>query len=327
MSDLNFHLLVKPEQLYYDYLRSKLYADARLTSGDIVPDDVNVLVSGRPRREHLLNKAQLHSLIIPYAGLAPETADLLREFRKITVHNLHHNAPVTGEMAVALLMAAAKSLLPVDKALRQHDWTPRYSRDTDTMVLEGKTALILGYGSVGRYVARVCWALGMRVFAIKRRVDERAANLVTLGTPDKLDEWLPQTQVLIVCLPGTLETVGMIGKEEIARLPRGALVVNVGRGSVIDQKALYCALKEGHLIGAGLDVWYTYPTDAESRKHTPPAEFPFHELDNVVMSPHRAGGGGLHEVEIRRIDALAESLNAAARGLPIPNRVNLQTGY
>lgn len=326
MSELNFHLLVKPEQQYYDYLRSKLYADIRLTTGDAVPDDIHILVAGRPRREHLTNKAKLHSLIIPYAGMPPETAELLKDFRKMTVHNLHHNAPMTGEMAVALLLAAAKSLIPVDQTFRGHDWTPRYT-DTPCMVLEGKTALVLGYGKVGRYVTRVCWAMGMRVLAIKRRVDERAANLVTLGALDKLHEWLPKAHILVVCLPGTPETTSLIGEDEIAMLPRGALVVNVGRGSVIDQKALYCALKDGHLMGAGLDVWYNYPPDPEARTHTPPSDYPFHELENVVMSPHRAGGGGLHEVEIRRMDALAESLNAAASGQPIPNRVDLRLGY
>lgn len=327
MSDLNFHLLVKPEPPYYDYLRSKLYADARLTTGDDVPPDVQILVAGRPRREHLTNKAQLHALIIPYAGMPPETAALLQDFRKISVHNLHHNAPMTGEMAMALLLAAAKSLLPVDKTFRQHDWTSRHNGDIACMVLEGKTALILGYGNVGRYVARVCWALGMRVLAIKRTVDERAANLVTLGTPKQLPNWLPKANVLIVCVPGTPETAGLIGKEELALLPAGSLVVNVGRGNVIDQEALYCALKDGHLMGAGLDVWYNYPADADARNNTPPADYPFHELDNVVMSPHRGGGGGIHEVEMRRIDALAESLNAAASGQPIPHRIDLRAGY
>jgi phosphoglycerate dehydrogenase-like enzyme len=74
-----------------------------------------------------------------------------------------------------------------------------------------------------------------------------------------------------------------------------------------------------------MDVWYNYPSDEESRTNTPPADYPFHELDNVVMSPHR--GGGTRDTEVLRMDALALALNAAARGEPIPNKIDLKAGY
>jgi phosphoglycerate dehydrogenase-like enzyme len=103
------------------------------------------------------------------------------------------------------------------------------------------------------------------------------------------------------------------------------VLVNVARGPIVDEAALYHALCEGSLFAAALDVWYNYPTDEAARSCTPPSTYPFHELDNVVMSPHRAGGST--ETELLRIKHLAELLNAAACGEPMPNRVDLQLGY
>jgi phosphoglycerate dehydrogenase-like enzyme len=99
----------------------------------------------------------------------------------------------------------------------------------------------------------------------------------------------------------------------------------MGRGPVVDQDALYNALITGKLHSAGIDVWYNYPPDEDARAYTPPADFPFHELDNIVMSPHR--GGGASEVETLRMAHLAELLNAAASGDQIPNQVDLKRGY
>jgi phosphoglycerate dehydrogenase-like enzyme len=93
---------------------------------------------------------------------------------------------------------------------------------------------------------------------------------------------------------------------------------------VIEEAALYAELRNGRLQ-AGLDVWYNYPPDEAARGDAMPANYPFHELDNVVMSPHRAGGSD--QTERLRMEGLAELLNAAGQGQPIPNRVDLTAGY
>jgi phosphoglycerate dehydrogenase-like enzyme len=111
----------------------------------------------------------------------------------------------------------------------------------------------------------------------------------------------------------------------LARLPRGAILVNVARGDVVDEEALYDALASGHLGGAGLDVWYRYPESEEARAATLPARRPFHELENVVLSPHRAGHG--RGTEAARAAHLARLLAAAAGGEAIPHRVDLDRGY
>jgi phosphoglycerate dehydrogenase-like enzyme len=190
-------------------------------------------------------------------------------------------------------------------------------------LLEGKTALILGYGAIGQRVAHLCRALGMKVIAIRRHIT--APSSYEIYPPDAMHSLLPQVNVLIICVPQTTETTGLIGERELALLPPGAILVNVGRGPIVDEAALYHALREGTLHSAGLDVWYNYPADEAARSHTPPSAYPFHELDNVVMSPHRAGGAD--ETDMLRMMHLAALFNAAARGDEMPNRVDLQAGY
>jgi phosphoglycerate dehydrogenase-like enzyme len=324
---LSVYLLRQPDSTALAHLRSSLDAEVHLTFGPDLPAsaDYQVLVAGRPQRDHLTASPNLRALIVPWAGLPEVTRDLMRDFPHIAIHNLHHNAVPVAEMAIALMLAAAKFIVPMDRVLRAHDWTPRY-QPSPSILLEGKTVLILGYGAIGQRVAHLCRALGMKVMAIRRHVTAPSLNVPDeIYPPDALHSLLPQANVLIVCLPQTPETTGLIGERELALLPPDAVLVNVGRGPIVDEAALYHALHEGTLHAAGLDVWYNYPADEASRSHTPPSAYPFHELDNVVMSPHRAGGSD--ESEMRRMTHLAALLNAAARGDEMPNRVDLQAGY
>jgi phosphoglycerate dehydrogenase-like enzyme len=240
---------------------------------------------------------------------------------------LHHNALPVAEHAIALLLAASKYLIPMDRALRADDWRPRY-RPNPSILLEGKTALVLGYGAIGQKVAQLCQGLGMDVRAIRRHGQggsDKEANGVAVFPLEALAPLLQVANVLIVCLPHTPETEGLIGEEELGLLPADAVLVNIGRGPIVDEVALYEALCDGTLYAAGLDVWYQYPPDEESRARTAPSNLEFSALDNVVMSPHRAGGS--RDTEMLRMDHLADMLNSGAEGGPIPNRVDLGAGY
>lgn len=321
------HLLRQSDPAALAHLRANLDAEVHLTLGPDLPApaDYHILVAGRPQREHLTASPNLCALIIPWAGLPETTGQLMRDFPHIAVHNLHYNAVPVAEMVVSLMLAAAKSVVPMDRALRAHDWTPRY-RSNPSILLEGKTALILGYGAIGQRVAHLCRAFGMKVTAIRRSVATPPLDTSDeIYPPDALHNLLPQADVLIICLPHTPETAGLIGEKELNLLPSSAVLVNVGRGPIVDEAALYHALREGTLHAAGLDVWYNYPADEAARSHTPPSAYPFHELDNVVMSPHRAGH--FDEREMLRMTHLAALLNAAVRGEAMPNRVDLQAGY
>jgi phosphoglycerate dehydrogenase-like enzyme len=328
MAELGVFILHPPDDEAVRVLGEHLDTQINVSLGPDLPEpaEYHVLVAGRPGREHLVASPNLHTLIIPFAGLPDVTREVLRDFSHLAVHNLHHNAPLAAELALALLLAAAKLVVPFDRAFREHDWTRRY-QPNPSLYLRGKTALILGYGQIGQRVGIALGALGMNVVAVRR---DPTAPLMD-GAPRQvyplqvLSALLPKAHVLVVALPLTDETHGLLGEVELASMPRDAVLVNVGRGAVIDQRALYHALREGHLLAAGLDVWYNYPQTQEDRLCLPPADYPFHELDNVVMSPHR--GGHVKETEAMRMKGLATSLNAAARGEPIPNPVDLCAGY
>ena len=263
-------------------------------------------------------------LLIPFAGLPAVTRERLADFPGLAVHNLHHNAAATAELATGLLLACARGIVPVHNQFRDGDWTTRYTSDPPHVILNGKTALIVGYGAVGRRVGAVCTALGMQVIGVRRRTTDSEPGVVSVRA---LGDWLPRADVLVIAVPGTAETEGLIGAAELAQLPRTAIVINTGRAAVINEAALYMALRDGHLHAAGLDVWYQYPPDEDSRTDTYPAEHPFWELDNVVMSPHRGGAYGTADIERERMAGVARALNAAAAGDPVPHPVDLDAGY
>ena len=325
--NLSAHYLYTPEAEFLVYLLERLDTAVELTTGDEdpLPTNTKILITGRPKTEHLEACPALQALIVPWSGLPEETREFMLNYPDIAVHNLHHNAAPVAELAFTLLLAAAKFIVPLDRSLRANDWTPRY-RPNPSVLLKDKTALILGYGAIGRRLARLCRAMDMRVLAVKRRPGSGFGEPVDeVHSLDALPALLPRTHVLLICLPDAPETKGVIGSRELDALPAGALLVNVGRGPVVDEEALYHALRDGHLSGAGLDVWYNYPAGESERSNTPPSAYPFQGLDNVVLSPHR--GGATKETNFLRMEALALLLNASARGEPIPNQVDVAAGY
>lgn len=323
-------------KVYYPYLEvgdeahqiltDVLDASIELVVGETRPNpaEYHILVEGRPSPENLIASPNLHTLLIPWAGLPNTTRDTLRAYPHIAVHNIHHNAVITAEMMMAMLLSAAKFIVPIDRKFREHNWSVRYGANPSVM-LEGKTVLILGYGSIGQRLARMCKGFGMHVIATRRHPEKTDEIVDELYPPSALPDLLPRANFLLICLPHTDETDDLLGETELNLLPDHAVVVNGGRGRIIEEKAFYEALKTGKIYAAGSDVWYTYPQSDEEAQNTAPSDYPFHELDNLVMSPHRAGGS--IETARRRMLAIAEMLNLAAQGEKLPHRIDLEAGY
>ena len=308
-------------------MREARPAGVRLQTGDARPDPARyeVLVAGRPSAEDLDASPRLRALVIPFTGLPPATRALLHERPRIEVFNLHHNAAPVAELAVGLLIAAARRIVPVDAALRRGDWRPRYE-GTRGLLLDGARAVVVGHGAIGRRVARALVALGMAVTAVRRRPGEATTeDGVRVVGADALDAALEAAHAVVLAVPLTDATQGLFDRARLGRLARGAVLVNVARGDVVDEDALYEALASGRLGGAGLDVWWRYPERVASRSATRPSARPFEELDTVVLSPHR--GGHADATERLRAAHLADLLGRLARGGDVDGRVDPEAGY
>lgn len=316
---MHLHLASPPEPELYDGFVASLPSGVTLTTGDPVPDTTEVLVDGHPAPGSLKPLPALKGLVIPFAGLTPRTREEALTRPDVKVYNLHHNASATAEKAMELLLAVAKLTVPNDNSLRNGPWCPRFD-SSEAVLLEGKTAVVFGFGEIGQRVGRACLAFGMKVVGVSR-----TGALVEGFRTVAFADWHGLAQgcdALIVCSPLTPETKGAIGPDVVRDLPAGAMVVNVGRGAVIDEDALYEALASGRLHGAGLDVWWHYPS-TEPECH--PSRRPYHELPNVVLSPHV--GGTVKETETARLRALADLVTRIHRSDPLLKPVDVERGY
>lgn len=180
------------------------------------------------------------------------------------------------------------------------------------------TVLVLGLGDIGGEFAKRAKAMGAKVIGVRRKGTDKPEYVDELIHTDKLDEYLPLADCVAITLPGTKETKGMFGAERLARMKDGAILLNVGRGSIVDGDALCAALQSGKLSGAGVDVTNPEPL---------PAEHPLWKQENAVITPHISGGFHLAETHDRIIRIMAENLAAFCTGRPLRNVVDFETGY
>jgi len=183
-----------------------------------------------------------------------------------------------------LMLSLQKGLLPLDAALRRGNWTPQR---TYLAELRERKLLILGLGHIGRELVRWGRFLDMQTTVLTRHADpERAVDLDLehFGSLSELEDCVPQADFLVVAIPAGEGSVGLIGAKEFSLMKSSSFVINVGRGPVLDEDALYEALRDCRIAGAGLDVWWQYPAPGQECQ---PSKYPFGELDNVVMTPHK----------------------------------------
>lgn len=180
------------------------------------------------------------------------------------------------------------------------------------------TVLVLGLGDIGGEFAKRAKALGARVIGVRRTGTDKPDFVDELIHTDKLDEYLPQADCVAITLPGTTATKGMFDAERMAKMKDGAILLNVGRGMIVDTDVLCAALENGKLAGAGVDV-----TDPEPL----PADHPLWKMENAVITPHISGGYHLRETHDRIVRIMAENLKRFLAGEPLRNVVDFSTGY
>jgi len=220
--------------------------------------------------------------LLQVAGAGVDRLDLAAlTARGVVVCNSHSNAPFVAETAVALALALVKNTCRRDRGIRAGDWRPGPAG-----TLLGRTAGFFGFGHVGRHILRLL--AGFRPAAVAWSRDIDPGDIAGLPPVEFLgpDEVLARADILFLCLPLTPDTRGCIMLRELRLLGPAGFLVNVARAGLVNEDDLYRALAEDIIAGAGLDVWEA-PVECEGRKL--PSSRPFHELDNVVLSPYCAG--------------------------------------
>jgi D-3-phosphoglycerate dehydrogenase len=219
------------------------------------------------------------------------------------------NATAVAEHTLFFMLALAKQGLRYDRATRESRWAVRNS--LDAVDLLGRRVLVMGFGRIGREVAKRCAAFGMAVSIydpyVQANTIEQAGDYRSI--PD-FEAVLPETDILTVHMPLGSESRSLIGFSELAALPPHAFVINAARGGIIDEQALYEALKTGKIAGAALDVFDQEP---------PPRDHPLFRLENVILTPHSAGLS--KEAAIRMAISTARNALAALDGQLDPSMV------
>lgn len=230
-----------------------------------------------------------------------------------------HGVPV-AEYVIGAMVALTARFAFHDARLRQGHWDGSGRLDgAPHAELAGQTVGLIGWGSIGREVARRARAFGMSVRAVRAHPQpEDQAQLDWVGGPTQLEELLAVSDYLVICCPLNEQTRGMLNAERLARLKPGAYLINVARAELIEEAALFAALQSHRLAGAALDVWYQYPADGAQTML--PATLPFHELDNVLMTPHLSAW--TEAMIERRWQKIAANLDALATGRPLENVVH-----
>jgi len=224
-----------------------------------------------------------------------------------------------AEHVVGVTIALARRLPHAIRAQAAHHWAQDEleGASSGVRILDGARMGIVGLGAIGVEVARIAAPFGLRISAIRRRADHpRPEGVEEVWTPDRLLDLLAQSDVIVIAAPHTLETKRLIGRREVDAIKRGAFLINVARGKMIDDAAVVEALKDGRLGGAALDVFTAEPLEPES---------PYWDLPNVIITPHTSGS--MQDYWTPLVALFSENLRRFESGRDLVNVVDKVAGY
>ncbi|WP_405392307.1 D-2-hydroxyacid dehydrogenase [Streptomyces sp. NBC_01102] len=244
------------------------------------------------------------------SGVPAQLASALRDRDTLVTNGAGTHGLAVAEHVASLILAHYRRLSDLLDAQRESRWQPPPAQE-----VRGKTVGVIGLGDLGRSTARLLTALGAVVVGLRRGHGD-VPEVHRTYRADGLAEFLGQLDALVIAAPLTVQTRSMIGERELALLPRGAYLVNVGRGPIVREEALVSALESGHLAGAALDVFAAEPLPASSLLWS---------LPGVVVTPHCADS--TEQTDQRCLDLLLEQIRRYRSGRRPHNAVDLARGY
>lgn len=280
-------------------------------------EDCDVFIGSKlppTHARHLKNAELIHAAGAGVDGIT--TQDLPSG---TVIANTGHHGPSMAEYIAASLVMLQRQTRRQDALLRQGEWSSSVydSAQVQPQTLRGKTAVFLGFGHIGQNAWQLLRHFGVEGIAVTTRgVDAQKWGLKAETSPENLNEVLSQASILIASVPLSDVTRGMISTPQLEALGSEGIVVNVARGPVVDERALFDALASKTIAGAILDVWYSYP---DTSGFAYPSQLPFGALENVLMTPHSSG---ITEETFRlRMLEISENISLLRQGQQLKNVV------
>ena len=285
--------------------------------------EVEMIVGWRPTAELLAASPRLRFVQNPGAGVQHLTA-LFAQFPDVALANCHGNAYFTAQHAVAILMTLTNTVIQHHHFMQEGLW--RNNMGTrENIPLRHNRIGILGLGHVGSQIAQFLSGFDVELIACKRsNLDDDYPNITKVFGQDDLAGFFSYCDIVIVTLPLTADTKQLIGKRELDLLGSDGLLVNMGRGEIIVEEALFHALQNGTIKGAALDVWWNERVKSLNGEKVYPYSLPFHTLDNIVMSPHRAASP---MSDLKRWDPVIQNIIHLKTGQALNSLGNIKSGY
>ncbi len=226
-------------------------------------------------------------------------------------------ARAIAEHVLGVTIALARRLPDAIRAQAEHRWAQDELESANVRTLEGMRMGIVGLGAIGTEVAKLAVPFGLSISAVRRRAERPGpAGIQKIWPPDRLLDLLADSDVVVIAAPHTPDTKHLFGHRELRAMKRGAFLINVSRGKLIDDAALIAALADGHLGGAALDVFTREPLDRES---------PYWDMANVIVTPHTSGA--MQDYWTPLVALFSENLRRFERGEPLINVVDKALGY
>ena len=257
---------------------------------------------------------KLKLLQLPGAG----TDDIVFEAvpAQAAVCNVFEHEIGIAEYVLSAMLQWTIGIPRMDAAIRRGEWFGSHLSGPRHGELYGQTLALIGYGRIGQEVARRAHAFGMSVLACSRTPRAGDGFVNEVRPMRVLNTVLAEADFIVLALPLDASTTNLIDERRIAKMKPAAYIVNVARGALINENALYEACRDRRIGGAAIDTWYRYPANGRIGE---PSSLPFRELDNVIMTPH--GSGWTHALLPRRCRLIAQNLDRLARGEPLLNVV------